>query len=120
MTNSIKQSILMFGDYDVTGDYESLNAYRLKCTELFANKVLRFRMPGSAALQLAWLAMGRVDISLSLSNLAWDFQGGVLLVREAGGLVYDCNGKEHELDSMYTIASNPHLKSCVLELLPKP
>ena len=53
---------------------------------------LRVRVHGSAALDLAWLAAGRLNVTVMLSNLPWDMTAGLLLVREAGGLVYDYDG----------------------------
>jgi len=80
---------------------------------------MRVRMPGSAALQLAWLAAGRLDISITLSNNPWDVQAGVLLVREAGGEVYDSDGSDHSILSQYTIASNSPIKETILHHLSK-
>jgi myo-inositol-1(or 4)-monophosphatase len=76
------------------------------------------RAHGSAALDLAWLAAGRLGASMMLSNRAWDVSAGVLLAREAGGLTYDSDGSEHGVDSRFTIASAPGLKNLLLELLP--
>jgi myo-inositol-1(or 4)-monophosphatase len=76
------------------------------------------RAHGSAALDLAWLAAGRLGASMMLSNRAWDVSAGVLLEREAGGLTYDSDGAEHGVDSRFTIASAPGLKNLLLELLP--
>ena len=56
-------------------------------------------MHGSEALDLAWLASGRLDAAIMLSNLPWDVSGGVLLVRESGGVVTDLDGSEHGLAS---------------------
>jgi myo-inositol-1(or 4)-monophosphatase len=66
-------------------------------------------MLGSAALDLAWLAAGRLNATVMLSNLPWDVTAGLLLVREAAGVVYDCDGSEHDLASRFTIASVPSL-----------
>ncbi len=76
------------------------------------------RAHGSAALDLAWLAAGRLNASMMLSNRAWDVSAGVLLAREAGGLTYDWDGTEHGVGSRFTIASAPSLKRSLLELLP--
>ena len=62
-------------------------------------------MHGSAALDLVWLAAGRLNATLMPSNLPWDVTAGLLLVREAGGLVYDYDGSPHDAESRYTIAS---------------
>jgi fructose-1,6-bisphosphatase/inositol monophosphatase family enzyme len=80
-------------------------------------RALGVRTHGSAALDLAWLAAGRLGASLMLSNRAWDVSAGVLLAREAGGLAYDWDGSEHGVDSRFTIASAPSLKGSLLELL---
>ncbi|SDU08181.1 myo-inositol-1(or 4)-monophosphatase [Verrucomicrobium sp. GAS474] len=47
----------------------------------------KLRMNGSAALDLAYVAAGRLDIYLERSIRLWDVAGGVLLVREAGGAI---------------------------------
>ena len=116
-TSDLINSVLAYGDFSVKHNYEIENEVRFKYITSFANNVLRVRMPGSAALQLAWLASGRIDISLTLSNNAWDVQGGVLLVREAGGCVYDFDGSEHSILSKYTIASNKKNKGRVIEFI---
>ena len=64
-------------------------------------------MHGSAALDLAWLAAGRVNATVMLSNLPWDVTAGLLLVREAGGTVFDHDGSHHSVRSRYTIAATP-------------
>lgn len=116
-TSELKASVLAYGDFSVKGNYKIENEVRFKFITSFANNVLRVRMLGSAALQLAWLAAGRIDISLTLSNNAWDVQGGVLLVREAGGCVYDLDGSNHSISSKYTIASNEGNKGKVIEFI---
>ncbi|WP_419653641.1 inositol monophosphatase family protein, partial [Thiolapillus sp.] len=50
------------------------------------------RRPGSAALDFAWLAAGRTDGFWELGLAQWDFAGGALLVKEAGGVVTDLRG----------------------------
>lgn len=58
-----------------------------------------------------------LDAAIMLSNLPWDVSGGVLLVREAGGAVYDRDGSDHGLASSATIASTRTLKRPLLEVL---
>lgn len=116
-TYKLKDSILAYGDFSVKNNYTIENQTRLQYLTSFVNEVLRIRMPGSAALQLAWLASGKIDISLTLSNNAWDVQGGTLLVREAGGCVYDFDGSEHSISSKYTIASNKMTKRKIVDLI---
>ena len=112
---ALNQMFLGFGDFAVTGNYEEKNLARMRCLQSFAGTVMRVRMLGSAALQLAWLAAGRLDISITLSNNPWDVQAGVLLAREAGAQVYDHDGTNHTIHSQYTLASNPTIKSEILK-----
>lgn len=65
------------------------------------------RRPGSAALDLAWLAAGRYDGFWEFNLKAWDIAAGILIVREAGGLVTDLHGKEDYLKSGDIIAAAP-------------
>jgi myo-inositol-1(or 4)-monophosphatase len=82
-----------------------------------ARESLRIRMLGSAALDLAWLACGRLNATVMLSNLAWDVTAGLLLVREAGGVVYDYDGSPHTAGSRYTLGSVPSLAQPVREIV---
>jgi myo-inositol-1(or 4)-monophosphatase len=50
-----------------------------------AGSVRDIRRAGSAALDLAWVAAGRLDAYFEVSRSAWDTAAGALLVREAGG-----------------------------------
>ena len=70
-----------------------------------------FRRTGSAALDLAYVAAGRVDGYFEAGVKAWDIAAGVLLVREAGGRVCDYRGRgEKLLDVGQIVAGN--LKVC--------
>jgi myo-inositol-1(or 4)-monophosphatase len=78
---------------------------------------LRIRVHGSAALDLAWLAAGRLNATVMLSNLPWDVMAGTLLVREAGGCAYDADGSQHSPRSRFTLASSPRLAAPLCELV---
>jgi len=62
------------------------------------------RRPGSAALDFAYVAAGRIDGFWELGLSAWDFAAGALLVREAGGAVSDIRGGDRFLESGNVIA----------------
>jgi myo-inositol-1(or 4)-monophosphatase len=64
------------------------------------------RRPGSAALDLATVACGRVDGYWELNLNPWDTAAGVLLVREAGGVVTRMDGSPWRIDSRETLATN--------------
>jgi len=62
------------------------------------------RRAGAAALDLAYVACGRLDAFWELGLSPWDMAAGALLVREAGGLVGDLAGEERFLDSGRVVA----------------
>ncbi len=75
------------------------------------------RRYGSAALDLAWLAAGRYDAFWERGLKPWDIAAGMLMVREAGGVVSDLNGGEKALETGDILASNEALHPQFLKLL---
>ena len=67
------------------------------------------RRPGSAALDLAYVAAGRFDGFWEYGLQPWDIAAGILLVREAGGYVTDMDGGADILASGNVLAANDHL-----------
>jgi myo-inositol-1(or 4)-monophosphatase len=84
---------------------DSLKVYRH-----FMLNAERARDNGFCAGQLAYVACGRADGFVKFSQHPWDFAAGILLVKEAGGVVTDIAGKEVVLDGTakpyHIIASN--------------
>jgi myo-inositol-1(or 4)-monophosphatase len=72
------------------------------------------RRAGSAALDLANLACGRFDGFWELVLAPWDIAAGVLLVREAGGIVTDITGKDKRIAHGAVVAGNPEIHSWLL------
>jgi len=74
---------------------------------------------GSAALDLAWVAAGRYDTFWERGLKAWDVAAGILLVKEAGGVVTDLTGRDAEmaLKTGDILASNEALHPQFLKLL---
>ena len=72
---------------------------------------------GSAALDLAWLAAGRYDAFWERGLQIWDIAAGVLLVREAGGVVSDLDGGARMLESGNILAANEALHPQFLKLI---
>jgi myo-inositol-1(or 4)-monophosphatase len=73
------------------------------------------RRPGSAALDFAYLAAGRIDGFWELGLSEWDFAAGAVLVREAGGLVTDIGGGEQFLKTGNVIAGNMKVHNAMLK-----
>ena len=57
------------------------------------------RRPGSAALDLAYVAAGRIDGFWELGLAPWDFAAGAMLIREAGGAVSDLRGGDTHFET---------------------
>ena len=72
---------------------------------------------GAASLDLACVAAGRFDAFWERNLQAWDVAAGILLVREAGGVVSDLKGRDTMLESGDILATNEHLHRPLLELL---
>lgn len=73
------------------------------------------RRPGSAALDLAFVAAGRLDGFWEMDLNIWDIAAGVLLVEEAGGLVGDLSGGMDYLKSGNVVAGNPKVFKGMLQ-----
>ncbi|MGH3815221.1 MAG: inositol monophosphatase family protein [Pseudonocardiaceae bacterium] len=114
---ALSQAIVAIGDYAIGENAGERNQVRLQLTALLAAKVERVRMFGSAAIDLAWVAAGRLDASLMLANKPWDTAAGVLLAREAGAAVCDLDGSPHTVTSSGTIAVAGGLREQLLGLL---
>ena len=74
------------------------------------------RRAGSAALDLAFVAAGRLEAFWEFNLNPWDTAAGVLLVEEAGGRLSDFAGGEFQLDSRETLASNGLIHGELVEL----
>ncbi len=75
------------------------------------------RRAGAAALDLAYVACGRLDAFWELGLSPWDMAAGALLIAEAGGLVGDLRGEQTFLDSGDITAATPKVYPALLEAL---
>ncbi|HEX4892837.1 MAG TPA: inositol monophosphatase family protein [Hyphomicrobiaceae bacterium] len=80
------------------------------------------RRTGAAAIDLAWVAAGRFDAFWDYDLAPWDLAAGVLLVREAGGIVTDAAGGSDPLKTGHVLAGNTYIHKQLMPLLkaPKP
>jgi myo-inositol-1(or 4)-monophosphatase len=68
-------------------------------------KIEDVRRMGAAALDLAWVASGRMDAYFEIGLKPWDVAAGALIVREAGGVVADFDGNDNVEDSHSILAA---------------
>ncbi len=73
------------------------------------------RVSGCASLDFAYVSAGRADAFLEVDLKAWDVAAGMLLVREAGGIVTDYTGQEATVESGNFIAAQPSLAETILQ-----
>ena len=98
---------------------QHLDAY-LQSFRAIHTQVAGIRRAGSAALDLAYVAAGRMDGFWELGLNAWDMAAGALLVREAGGIVTDFDGEGNYLDTGNVIAAAPKVYQPMFEAGIKP
>jgi myo-inositol-1(or 4)-monophosphatase len=75
------------------------------------------RRLGSAAIDLAWVAAGRLDGFWEMGLHPWDVAAGVVLVEEAGGMVTRFDGSPHRLAGGEIVAAPPALHPKMLQIL---
>ena len=80
-----------------------------------SNNVGDIRTFGSAALDLAYVAAGRVDGYLEVGLGAWDLAAGIVLVREAGGLVSDHSNRQRMMGEGAIVAGNGTVHAALLK-----
>jgi myo-inositol-1(or 4)-monophosphatase len=73
------------------------------------------RRPGAATLDLAYVACGRLDGFWEAGLKIWDIAAGILLVKEAGGLVCDTDGSDNYLQSGNVVTGNPKMLKLLLK-----
>lgn len=95
---------------------EQLERYQQQFARIMA-ATSGIRRAGSAALDLADVAAGHFDGFWELSLAPWDVAAGILLVREAGGVVTDLDGRPRDLGHGPVVAGNPAIHAWLLTQL---
>ena len=102
---NLSKALLATGfNYDPEAIDESLALFKrvfLKCRSI--------RRPGAAALDLCYVACGRLDGFWETKLNPWDVAAGVLIIQEAGGSVTDAVGGPYDLNDPVVVTSNGHL-----------
>ncbi|MCB2262885.1 MAG: inositol monophosphatase [Candidatus Thiosymbion ectosymbiont of Robbea hypermnestra] len=97
-------------------DFSYLDIYLDMCKAMIRDTA-GIRRPGSAALDFAYLAAGRLDGFWELGLAQWDFAAGALLVTEAGGMVSDLAGGDRHLETGNVVAGNLKVHQAMLARL---
>lgn len=83
----------------------------------FLTRCQGIRRTGSAALDLCYVASGRLDGFWELKLKPWDIAAGALIVAEAGGSLSDFSGKDFSIWGNETLASNGIIHSEMMQVL---
>jgi myo-inositol-1(or 4)-monophosphatase len=97
-------------------DRSKLQAYARVFQSVFA-KIEDIRRAGTASLDLAWVAAGRMDGYFEVGIKPWDVAAGALIVREAGGVVLDFDGNDTVEESGSIIAAPYKLMTPLRQLI---
>jgi myo-inositol-1(or 4)-monophosphatase len=81
--------------------------------------VAGLRRFGAAALDLAWVAAGRIDGYWERHLDPWDMAAGLLMIREAGGFVSDCDGGDEIFHKGHIVAGNEFIHKELVAVLKK-
>jgi myo-inositol-1(or 4)-monophosphatase len=87
---------------------------------LVARGTSGIRRPGAAALDLVDVAAGRFEGFWEQRLSAWDIAAGALLIREAGGLVTDLEGRQVGIEHTSVVAGNPAIHAWLIETFSAP
>lgn len=111
-TPTLAQALLATGfPPDVRGAERTLDWWRY-----FSFRAQSLRRTGSTALNLAYVAAGRFDGYYAFDNHVWDVAAGIVLVREAGGLLSDIDGGTYDPYTPDALASNAPLHPMLLDI----
>lgn len=114
-TDRLEDAVLATGfPPDLRGQERTLDWWRW-----FSLHTRSLRRTGSTALNLAWLTAGRFDGYYAFDNHVWDVAGGIVLVREAGGMITNVDGSAFDAYSPDALASNGPLQVKLLEAMRK-
>ncbi len=81
------------------------------------SKTSGVRRLGSAALDLAYVAAGRYEGYWEIGLSPWDVAAGIIIIREAGGMVSEVNGQANMLYGNSILATNQQLYNPIQRLL---
>ncbi|MCX6625683.1 MAG: inositol monophosphatase family protein [Acidobacteria bacterium] len=93
--------------------HQSVNVYFYHQLAMASHGV---RRAGAAAIDLAYVASGRLDAFWEFGLNPWDMAAGILMVEEAGGRISDMDGQPHHLRSPHLLADNAALHGEMLAI----
>jgi myo-inositol-1(or 4)-monophosphatase len=110
----VSQSLLATGfPYNIHRTYGLV----LKRFEQVMTRAQGIRRPGSAALDLCWVARGVMDGFWEQNLKPWDTAAGVIIVTEAGGRITDFSGRPFSIHKKQILATNGLIHGEMIDIL---
>lgn len=116
-TKTLEESLISLSDYGAGEGGVARTGASTRLDQALSQRAQRVRRIGSSAVELVWVADGTLDASLTLGNRSWDTAAGAIIAREAGALVVDADGSQHNTSSRCAVAVTPSLGDALLPLL---
>ncbi|WGS65226.1 inositol monophosphatase family protein [Marinitoga aeolica] len=88
-----------------------------KYFEALETKVMRLRLLGTAALQIAYVGTGHFDAFISVKGNSWDVAAGYIIVKEAGGIITDYYGNPTNIFNKKNLYSNPYIHEDLMKII---
>jgi myo-inositol-1(or 4)-monophosphatase len=114
-TRNLASSLIGTG-FPYKEDPESLGPYMAMLHDVIC-QTSGARRPGAAALDLAYVAAGRLDGFWEIGLNIWDIAAGALMIQECGGIVTDLDGRDGWQQSGNIVAGNPRIHAALLKLI---
>jgi myo-inositol-1(or 4)-monophosphatase len=113
-TTTVEDALLVTGfPYDVRARGPEL----IEMFSAFLERARAVRRLGSAALDLCYVAAGRFDGFWEQHLQHWDIAAGLLIVREAGGVVTGTDGTPLDMSAPHLVATNGHIHNAMLAVI---
>lgn len=113
--DSLTKAIVATGFYYDRGGLMERTLDTIK--RLFKYPIQGIRRNGSAALDIAWVACGRFDAFFEYQLSVWDFAAGLIIAKEAGAVISDCNGEVKGLGNSNIAVSGRAIYKEFLQLI---
>lgn len=111
--NKLQEALVSFG----LPSYSKASVPTLRKAAAIFPKIRGFRNNGSAAINLSYIACGRLDIYASWKINSWDYAAGLMIIKEAGGKVTDLKGNNLSVEKENIIATNKTLHDKFLKII---
>jgi myo-inositol-1(or 4)-monophosphatase len=117
VTPVLADSLVGMGTFNVDWRGRFPGRYRLAVLENLSRECSRPRMHGATGVDLAYVADGVLSGAITFGDHVWDYAAGVALVRAAGGIVTDLDGKPWTPASLSAVAGAPGVHEQLLDIV---